>query len=100
MTKSLVGVEKEVGEAWDGLDVAGKKLLIEGGAEAIKLSAEENAKFRKVGAEVAEAKLKELDGKGLPATRDLQHDEIARRQARQDVEELLELGRRLCPERL
>jgi len=68
VTKSLVGVEKEVGEAWDGLDVVGKKLLVEGGAEPIKLSAEENAKFRKVGAEVAEAQLKALDGKGLPAT--------------------------------
>ena len=68
VTKSLVGVEKEVGEAWDGLDVVGKKLLVEGGAEPIKLSAEENAKFRKVGAEVAEAQVKALDGKGLPAT--------------------------------
>ena len=29
--------------------------------------AEENAKFRKIGAEVAEAKVKELEGKGLPA---------------------------------
>ncbi|MDQ5848667.1 MAG: TRAP transporter substrate-binding protein, partial [Pseudomonadota bacterium] len=29
VTKSLVGVEKEVGEAWDGLDVVGKKLLVE-----------------------------------------------------------------------
>ena len=51
----MTGVEKEVGEAWDGLDVAGKKALMDGGGEAIKLSAEENAKFRKIGAEVAEA---------------------------------------------
>ncbi len=91
VTKSMIGVEKEVGEAWDGLDVAGKKALVDGGGEAIKLSPEENAKFRKIGAEVAEAKVKELDGKGMPATRGLQHDEVARRQARQDVEELLEL---------
>jgi hypothetical protein len=40
---------------------------MDGGGEAIKLSAEENAKFRKIGAQVAEAKVKELDGKGLPA---------------------------------
>ena len=40
---------------------------MDGGAEAIKLSPEENAKFRKIGAEVAEAKVKELDGKGMPA---------------------------------
>jgi hypothetical protein len=60
-------VEKEVGEAWDGLDVVGKKLLVDGGAEAIKLSPEENAKFRKIGGEVSEKHLKELEGKGMPA---------------------------------
>jgi TRAP-type C4-dicarboxylate transport system substrate-binding protein len=67
VTKSMTGVEKDVGEAWDALDVPGKKAIIEGGGEAIKLSAEENAKFRKIGGEVAEAKVKELDGKNLPA---------------------------------
>src|SRR5262245_11439083 len=67
VTKSVIGVEKEVGEAWDGLDSLGKKLLIDGGAEPIKLSPEENARFRKIGAEVAEARIKELEGKGMPA---------------------------------
>jgi TRAP-type C4-dicarboxylate transport system substrate-binding protein len=67
ITKSVTGVEQEVGQAWDALDIPGKKLLMDGGGEAIKLSAEENAKFRKIGAQVAEAKVKELDGKGLPA---------------------------------
>jgi TRAP-type C4-dicarboxylate transport system substrate-binding protein len=67
VTKSMTGVEKEVGEAWDALDVPGKKALIDGGAEAIRLSAEENAKFRKIGAEVAEAKVNELESKGMPA---------------------------------
>ena len=67
VTKSMTGVEKEVGEAWDALDGVGKKLLVEGGAEAIKLSAEENAKFRKIGGDVAEKHLKELEGKGAPA---------------------------------
>src|SRR5215813_14266940 len=43
VTKSMTGVEKEVGEAWDGLDVVGKKLLVEGGAAPIKLSREEDA---------------------------------------------------------
>jgi hypothetical protein len=47
--------------------VVGKKLLVDGGAEAIKLSAEENAKFRRIGAEVAEKHLKDLDAKGMPA---------------------------------
>jgi TRAP-type C4-dicarboxylate transport system substrate-binding protein len=68
ITKSLVGVEKEVGQAWDGLDAPGKKALLDGGGEAIKLSPEENAKFRKIGADVSAAKIKELDGKGLPAS--------------------------------
>ncbi len=67
VTKSMIGVEKEVGEAWDGLDVVGKKLIIDGGGEAIKLSADENAKFRRIGAQVADNHLKELDGKGAPA---------------------------------
>ena len=67
VTKSMTGVEKEVGEAWDALDVPGKKALVDGGAEAIRLSPEENAKFRKIGAEVAEAKVNELESKGMPA---------------------------------
>jgi TRAP-type transport system periplasmic protein len=67
VVKSMTGVEKEVGEAWDALDIPGKKALMDGGGEAIRLSAEENAKFRKIGAQVAEAKVKELEGKGMPA---------------------------------
>jgi TRAP-type transport system periplasmic protein len=67
VTKSLTGVEQDVGQAWDGLDVPGKKAIMDGGAEAIRLSAAENAKFRKIGGEVAEAKVKELEGKGMPA---------------------------------
>ena len=64
---SMKGVEKEVGEGWDALDSIGKKLIVDGGAQAIKLSKEEDAKFRKIGAQVTEAKLKEFEGKGLPA---------------------------------
>lgn len=67
VVKSMTGVEKEVGQAWDALDVPGKKLIVDGGAEAIKLSDAENAKFRKIGAAVTEAKVKELEGKGMPA---------------------------------
>jgi TRAP-type transport system periplasmic protein len=65
--ESVVGVEKEMGEGWDALDDIGKKLLVDAGAQPIKLSPQENTRFRKVGAEVTEAKLKELEGKGLPA---------------------------------
>ena len=67
VTRSVTGIEKEIGQAWDGLDVPGKKAIMDGGAEAIRLSPEENARFRKIGAEVGEAKVKEADGKGLPA---------------------------------
>jgi TRAP-type C4-dicarboxylate transport system substrate-binding protein len=65
--QSVTGVEKEVGEAWDALDVPGKKALLDGGDQVIKLSPDENARFHKIGADVSEAKLKELEGKGLPA---------------------------------
>ena len=65
--QSVVGVEKEVGEGWDALDTIGKKLIVDGGGQAIKLSKAEDERFRKVGAQVTEAKLKELEGKGLPA---------------------------------
>jgi TRAP-type C4-dicarboxylate transport system substrate-binding protein len=65
--ESMKGVEKEVGEGWDALDDVGKKLLVDGGSEPIQLSPAENARFRKVGMEVTEAKLKELEAKGLPA---------------------------------
>jgi TRAP-type transport system periplasmic protein len=65
--QSVVGVEKEVGEGWDALDTIGKKLIVDGGGQPIKLSKAEDERFRKVGAQVTEAKLKELEGKGLPA---------------------------------
>jgi TRAP-type C4-dicarboxylate transport system substrate-binding protein len=66
--QSMSGVEKEVGEGWDALDAIGKKLLVEGGAEPIKLSKAEDARFRKVGDQVTAARIKELDGKKLPAS--------------------------------
>lgn len=64
---SVTGKEKEVGEAWDGLDVPGKKALMDGGGEAIRFSPQDMAKVRAVGNQVSEAKIKELEGKGLPA---------------------------------
>ncbi len=65
--KSVTGKEKEVGEVWDALDVPGKKALMDGGGEAIQLTAAESAKVREIGAKVSEEKIKELEGKGLPA---------------------------------
>ena len=67
VSNSVKGVETEVGQAWDGLDGPGKKALVDGGAEPIRLSSEENEKFRKTGSQVTEARLKELEDKGLPA---------------------------------
>jgi len=67
VTDSMTGREKEVGEAWDALDIPGKKALVDGGAEAIRLSPADTAKVRQIGDQVSEAKVKELDGKGLPA---------------------------------
>src|SRR4051812_40183828 len=64
---SMKGVEKEVGEGWDALDAIGKKALLDGGAQPVRLTPQEDAKFRSIGAGVTEAKMKELEGKGLPA---------------------------------
>ena len=67
VTDTTTGKEKEIGEAWDALDVPGKKALTDAGGEAIRLSAAENARVRKIGAEVSEAKVKEYEAKGMPA---------------------------------
>jgi bifunctional DNA-binding transcriptional regulator/antitoxin component of YhaV-PrlF toxin-antitoxin module len=63
----VVGVEKEVGEGWDALDGIGKKLLVDGGDEVIRLSPAEDARFRKTGQQVVDARLRELEAKKLPA---------------------------------
>src|SRR3954463_11361913 len=49
---STVGGEKEVGEGWDALDALGKKALLDGGDQPIRLSQSEDVKFRKIGAGV------------------------------------------------
>jgi len=67
VTDTVTGKEAEVGQAWDALDVPGKKAVMDGGGEAIRFSPAEMAKVRKIGAEVSEAKIKEYEGKGMPA---------------------------------
>jgi TRAP-type transport system periplasmic protein len=57
----------EVGKLWDALDAPGKKYMIDNGDTPIKLTAEENGQFKKIGQQVAEAKIKELEDKKLPA---------------------------------
>ncbi len=64
---STTGKEAEVGRAWDGLDVPGKKAVMDAGGEAIQFSKAEMEKVRKLGAEVSEAKVKEYEAKGMPA---------------------------------
>jgi TRAP-type C4-dicarboxylate transport system substrate-binding protein len=64
---TMTGREKEVGQAWDALDAPGKKALIDGGAQAIRFSTEDDAKVRRVGSQVTFTKIKELEDKGLPA---------------------------------
>jgi len=64
---TTTGKEAEVGQAWDALDVPGKKAVMDGGGEAIQFAAGEMAKVRKIGAEVSEAKIREYEGKGMPA---------------------------------
>jgi len=66
VTDTVTGKEAEVGQAWDSLDVPGKKAVMDGGGEAIRFSAAESARVRKIGAEVSEAKVKEYEGKGMP----------------------------------
>jgi len=67
VTDTTTGKEAEVGRAWDALDVPGKKAVMDGGGEAIRFSAAEMAKVRKIGAEVSEAKIKEYEAKGMAA---------------------------------
>ena len=64
---TTTGKEKEIGEAWDSLDVPGKKAVMDAGGEAIRLSAAESAKVRQISAQVTEEKLKEYEAKGMPA---------------------------------
>ncbi len=88
----MTGREKEVGEAWDALDVPGKKALMDGGAEAIKFSAADNAKVRQIGEPGLRREDQGARGQGAPGARGLQADAQPRREALEDLQELLELG--------
>jgi TRAP-type transport system periplasmic protein len=65
--ESITGKEKEMGEGWDALDVPGKKALLDGGAETIRLSKADEQKVREIATQTNEAALKALEAKGLPA---------------------------------
>jgi TRAP-type C4-dicarboxylate transport system substrate-binding protein len=64
---STKGQESAIGKGWDSIDGPGKKLLMDGGMQPIKLAPAEDARFRKIGAEVAEKTIKDLEAKKLPA---------------------------------
>jgi TRAP-type C4-dicarboxylate transport system substrate-binding protein len=59
----------EIGKLWDSADAPGKKYLMENGATPITLSKEQDALFKKVGAEDTTKVLAELDQKGLPGSK-------------------------------
>ncbi len=59
----------EIGKLWDSADAPGKKYLIDNGDTPIKLSKDQDALFKKIGAEDTARVLKELDGRGLPASK-------------------------------
>ncbi len=59
----------EVGKLWDSADAPGKKYLIAHGGTPITLSNEQDALFKKIGAEDTARVLKALDDRGLPGSK-------------------------------
>ncbi len=64
---SVDGKAKEIGGLFDGMDAPGKAVMMKAGMTPIKLSPEEDKRFKEIGAKVAEAKLAQLEKRGLPA---------------------------------
>ncbi len=62
-----LGGNGEPGRRFDSIDQPGKEAMIKAGTEILKLPPEEDAKFRKAGAEVTEKLLADLEAKGQPA---------------------------------
>lgn len=60
---------EQVGKLWDSADAPGKAYLVSEGDTPIVLSKEQDALFKKIGAEDTSRVLAELDKKGLPATK-------------------------------
>jgi TRAP-type C4-dicarboxylate transport system substrate-binding protein len=59
----------EIGKLWDSADAPGKKYLVSEGDTPIELSKEQDALFKKIGAEDSARVLAELDKRGLPGTK-------------------------------
>ena len=59
----------EIGKLWDSADAPGKKYLVSEGDTPITLSKEEDALFKKIGAEDTAKVLAALDKSGKPASK-------------------------------
>jgi TRAP-type C4-dicarboxylate transport system substrate-binding protein len=58
---------RRVGRAWDEIEEPGKKYMVGSGDTVIPLTPEQRAEFEKASTLVAEKRIAELEGKGLPA---------------------------------
>jgi TRAP-type C4-dicarboxylate transport system substrate-binding protein len=65
---SLQGQENKIGFEWDRLDEVGKNIMLKEGMTVVEFPKAEHEKLKTIGKKVTEARLKELDGKGLPAS--------------------------------
>ncbi|HEX4411362.1 MAG TPA: TRAP transporter substrate-binding protein [Xanthobacteraceae bacterium] len=59
----------EIGRLWDSADAPGKKYLMSEGDKPIELSREQDALFKKIGAEDTARVISDLDQKGMPASK-------------------------------
>jgi TRAP-type transport system periplasmic protein len=65
--ESVVGHDQAVGQLWDARDPPGKKALLDGGMQVVKFSPEDDARVRKIAADLHEKTIKDLEAKNLPA---------------------------------
>jgi len=65
--ESIVGREAEIGKGWDSIDDVGKANMMKEGMQPVRLSAEEDKKFRDIAKQVTEKHLKDMADKKLPA---------------------------------
>lgn len=66
--ESFAGRSAEIGKVWDDVDVAGRNALEEAGVNIIRMSAEEEARFRDIGDQVTQDYVTKIDGKDKPGS--------------------------------
>jgi len=59
----------EIGKLWDSADAPGKQYLVSNGDTPITLSKDQDALFKKIGADDTASVLKAIDDRGLPGTK-------------------------------